>query len=359
MSALEDCRAALQSPNVTAFLRLIRAGESSQTDRAYRTMFGGSTFDDFDDHPRITNRAVGLASTAAGAYQFLSKTWDECRDALGLLDFSPGAQDLAAVYLVRRRGALADVLAGRIEQAITKCNREWASLPGSPYGQPVITLDRALSVYSQFGGQFSTASVPDLAEPTPQPSPPAAPPPAPKGPPVAPFLLAALPALLEMIPKLGKVFGSGSAVAERNVAAATIVADVVQQVTGARNIQEAVETMKSDPAALAAATQAIETRWYEIAEAGGGGIDGARKAEAAAVDAGRRPWQSASMWALLLLLPLAYMVVGSVVGLWGANDWSPDVRAAISTAVVSLIIGGAAGYYWGATTTRNTSTSRQ
>lgn len=352
MSALDDCRAALQSPNMAAFLRLIRAGETGQSDVAYRTMFGGSTFDDFDDHPRITNRDSGLASTAAGAYQFLATTWDECRYALGLLDFSPPSQDLAAVFLIRRRGALADVLAGRIEQAIKRCNREWASLPGSPYGQPTRTLAQALAVYAQYGGQL----VPAAAA---QPQPPAAPAPAPKGSAVPPFLLAALPQLLELIPKLGKVFASGSEVSQRNVAAATIVADVVQQATGARNIQEAVETLKSDPAALAAATQAVENRWYEIAEAGGGGIDGARKAEAAAVDAGRRPWQSPSMWALLLLLPLAYMVVGSVVGLWGANDWSPDVRAAISTAVVSLIIGGAAGYYWGATTTRSTAPARQ
>ena len=54
--------------------------------------------------------------------------------------------------------------------------------------------------------------------------------------------------------------------------------------------------------------------------------------------------------ALALLLPLAYMIVGSVAGLWGYSAWSDDVRAAISTAVVSLIIGGAAGYYWGAAT---------
>ena len=34
-------------------------------------MFGGELFDDFSHHPNIVNEAVGLHSTAAGAYQFL------------------------------------------------------------------------------------------------------------------------------------------------------------------------------------------------------------------------------------------------------------------------------------------------
>ena len=36
-------------------------------------------------------------------------------------------------------------------------------------------------------------------------------------------------------------------------------------------------------------------------------------------------------------------------------DADSDVRAAIATAIVSLIVGGAAGYYWGQTTSRNRS----
>ena len=42
---LTDLRRALGHPNVAAFLRVIRAGESSQTDDAYRMMFGGGLFD--------------------------------------------------------------------------------------------------------------------------------------------------------------------------------------------------------------------------------------------------------------------------------------------------------------------------
>lgn len=166
------------------------------------------------------------------------------------------------------------------------------------------------------------------------------------------ILGAMLPTLIEYIPKLGKAFGSGSAVSERNIAAATTAFQVVQQAVGAVNEQDALEKIKSDPAAAAAAASAVESRWFEIVEAGGGGIEGARKQDAAVRAAGDM-LHSPSFWALVLLLPLVYMIVGSIAGLWGFADWSTDVRASLATAVVSLIVGGAAGYYWGQTTTRN------
>jgi muramidase (phage lysozyme) len=146
--------------NVSAFLNMLRVGEGTSGPDGYRTMFGGGLFDSFADHPRIRNRATfangkTVTSTAAGAYQFLETTWDECQRVLGLPDFSPASQDAAAVYLIRRRGALADVRAGRITDAIRKCNREWASLPGSPYGQPTVTLDGALASYENAGGSYA------------------------------------------------------------------------------------------------------------------------------------------------------------------------------------------------------------
>ncbi len=101
------------------------------------------------DHPRkpITRRLGGheLTSTAAGAYQFLARTWDECAAACGLKDFSPASQDTAALFLIDRREALGDVLAGDWPAAIGKCNKEWASLPGSPYGQPTRPLADCLA----------------------------------------------------------------------------------------------------------------------------------------------------------------------------------------------------------------------
>ena len=142
--------------NLKAFLIMIRYGEGTSGENGYRVMFGGELFTSFDDHPRkaIKKKLGGkpITSTAAGAYQFLSKTWDECRDKLELPDFSPHSQDRAAAFLIYRRRALGDVIVGRFYSAVKKCNKEWASLPGSPYGQPVVTWAKALEVYERAGG---------------------------------------------------------------------------------------------------------------------------------------------------------------------------------------------------------------
>jgi uncharacterized membrane protein YeaQ/YmgE (transglycosylase-associated protein family) len=61
---------------------------------------------------------------------------------------------------------------------------------------------------------------------------------------------------------------------------------------------------------------------------------------------------SPSFWVALLLLPLVYMIVGAVVGLFG-DPFSDDVRSANANGIVGLILGGLIGYYYGQTTTRN------
>jgi muramidase (phage lysozyme) len=142
-------------PNVQAFLRVIRRGEGTAGENGYRTLFGGGLFTGYADHPRVKVSKSGYTSTAAGAYQFLSSTWDETARVMGLPDFTPASQDRGAVGRIMYRGALDDVKAGRFEQAIKKVAREWASMPGSPYGQPVISMATALSVYSTAGGAFA------------------------------------------------------------------------------------------------------------------------------------------------------------------------------------------------------------
>jgi muramidase (phage lysozyme) len=142
----------LSDRNVQAFLRVIRRGEGTADEGGYRRLFGGGTFASFADHPRVTVKKSGYTSTAAGAYQFLKGTWDETSRAMGLGDFSPANQDLGAVGRIAARGALADVIAGRLEDAIKKCAKEWASLPFSPYGQPVISMATARGVFANAGG---------------------------------------------------------------------------------------------------------------------------------------------------------------------------------------------------------------
>lgn len=149
----------LANANVQAFLRVIRRGEGTSDPEGYRRMFGGELFTSYADHPRkkITKPFAGrtITSTAAGAYQFLESTWDETARLMGLKDFSPASQDTGAVGRIAARGALEDVKVGRFDTAITKVAKEWASMPGSPYGQPVISLAVARSVYTLNGGALA------------------------------------------------------------------------------------------------------------------------------------------------------------------------------------------------------------
>lgn len=147
----------LGNPNVQAMLHVIRSGEGTLGPNGYRMLFGGGLFTSFADHPRIavqrkTSTGGVITSTAAGAYQALASTWDETAQIMHLPDFSPHSQDLFAVGRIAARGALADVEAGRFDVAITKIAREWASMPGSPYGQPVISWNQARAEYQQAGG---------------------------------------------------------------------------------------------------------------------------------------------------------------------------------------------------------------
>lgn len=144
--------ALLGNRNVQAILRVIRAGEGTADDGGYSRLYGGAQFSGYADHPRQSIRKWGITSTAAGAYQFLSRTWDETRRIMNLPDFSPRSQDLGALGRIAARGALADVLAGRFTTAIRKLNKEWASLPGSPYGQKTMRFDAALAIYQGNGG---------------------------------------------------------------------------------------------------------------------------------------------------------------------------------------------------------------
>lgn len=355
----DDLRALLDNANLQAFLRVIRAGESSQSPDAYHMRYGGVFVESLVDHPRVYVDTPWGKTSAAGAYQFLASTWDRCAKALGLVNFAPDSQDLAAAYLIQGRGALDDVLQGRITDAIAKCCREWASLPGSPYGQPTRTLAQALETYKQYGGFLYTP-----AEPVEKPAESAhvprqndnegwpETPPEKSTMPIPALVAALLPSLIDAVPKLGKLFGSGSEVAERNLKTAELALNIVQQATNTPNAQAAVEAIKTNPAAQQAAAAAIESRWLDLSESGGGGIEGARKADQSARSAGDL-LHSPSFWVGMALLPMVYMIVASLIGLLGTATWSDDVRAGLAGSIISAIIGGLVGYYFGQTTSRN------
>lgn len=154
---------ALAQPNVRAFLRMIRLGEGTRDKDGYRRIVGGQLFESFADHPRVAVKTRYGWTSAAGAYQAMAAvpgkvktdTWGDFTRSMGPHDFTPASQDLFAVWCIRRRKALEDVIAGRFEQAVAKCGDEWASLPGSRWGQRTESLARVKSEYEAAGGAYA------------------------------------------------------------------------------------------------------------------------------------------------------------------------------------------------------------
>lgn len=144
-------------PNVRAMLRVIRNGESSQDDVAYRMVCGqrGAAFSSFADHPRPTLPSP-CSRGAAGAYQIIIRTWDWVRAEMNLRDFSPASQDLAALGLIAYRGALPAVLAGDVSAAVAKLKNEWTSLPGGAENNPLAgDVEKARRLFVAYGGSGS------------------------------------------------------------------------------------------------------------------------------------------------------------------------------------------------------------
>lgn len=138
------------SKNMNAFLDTIAYAEG--TGSSYNVAYTHATFSSFADHPRkIYCNSYGLCSDASGRYQFLSTTWDGVADALKLKDFTPLNQDLGAEQLIKWRNAhgLVERMTtySEFQNALYRCAKEWASLPGSPYGQPTKSASVLWDVY--------------------------------------------------------------------------------------------------------------------------------------------------------------------------------------------------------------------
>lgn len=136
---------------IRAFMQMIRFCEGTTGDDGYKTLFGGSHFNSFDDHPQTVIKTSGYESSAAGAYQILTKTWNGLQSKHSTLtNFEPASQDMACYYLLQQRNALSALRANNVEAAIQMCNREWASLPGSPYGQPRKSVSVCVAKYQTY-----------------------------------------------------------------------------------------------------------------------------------------------------------------------------------------------------------------
>jgi muramidase (phage lysozyme) len=163
----------LGQPYARGLLEMIRYGEGTAGPAGYQTMFGGGKFDTSKGwrHPDQVVKSGRYASTAAGAYQFLTPTWQGASKALGLSDMSPRNQDLAALYLADKRGALGVLQkGGKLVDVMDRLAPEWASIPtkggGSYYGQPVKSVGELAKVYEQ--GKQKITDVQPAAAPAPK-----------------------------------------------------------------------------------------------------------------------------------------------------------------------------------------------
>ena len=153
---------------LTPFQRLNRVifyGEGTMGEKGFTTQYGGGQIKDLSKHPDQVITAGDYSSTAAGKFQFLTPTWNEAKNALGLKDFSKESQLKAGRYLIQeKRGVNPDKLYKTKEEfkdVMDALAPEWASLPysgvndqgfgrgGSYYGQPSKTLDELWNLYNQ------------------------------------------------------------------------------------------------------------------------------------------------------------------------------------------------------------------
>lgn len=363
--------------NGYAFLAMTGACEGAE----YSTLYGGGTFDSFADHPRQSITAGGYTSTAAGRYQILARTWDDFIRDRGPRKFDQQGQDECALWLIDRRGATADMEAGRLEAAILKCGKEWASFPGSPYGQKTRALQFCLEHYLANGGQLSTQTAAPIDDRSTQASP------ADVSRiggadnsnsvtqgtqmPIAAIISLFGSVLADLIPQLTAIFKPKGEVAQRNTALAQTAIDTILKVTGQPNVQAAIEQMQADAAVKTNVTQALVTHpdimpFVEV----GGGVAAARESDLKVMTADKPFWKtSAVFWVSVMLVPMVLWYVGSsIVGgvdipvdwpwygqillkLFGTG-WSADARAGLANLVVGLVLGGICGVYFGVSVTQ-------
>lgn len=347
---IHDLRKAFEDTNVKAFYMVVRNGESSLTDDAYSMVNGGGRFFDFSKHP-YQGLSTRNGGKAAGAPQFIPSTWGELVQKYGFPDFSPDSQDLGYVGCLVKRHALEDVIAGRFDEAVAKCELEWTSLPGAAENHAAWNMEKARALYLKYGGKLSVATQP--AAPIEDRSTVAQP----EGNAMGPFAGLLLQTILPSLPGLFGLFGKNGEKTEQNVKAAQAVVDLTMKTLGAVNEQQAIEKVKADPAAVKQVTAAVMEDPYimGLTEAGSGGIDGARKANVALIEAaGDKPWKivfNPVLVVTLATLPLVYMIV------WALMDTmkkvSNDVVAQTIGTVIGLVLGSIMGFWMGQTYQQN------
>lgn len=329
----DDLLEALQSDQVQAFLRVIREGETNQSEDAYRMVNGGGFF----DAPPWRHPYEGLSTTqggkAAGAPQYLPSTWAGLVRQYAFEDFSPINQDCGAVALIKERGALDDVMEGRLDEAIRKLSAIWISLPGLGA--------RAQKIFGRYGGRLAGDLSPDrTGDPAPSDSQPEPIPQSKEVKPMLPFIGALISAAISAAPDLIRLIGGGER-SQKNAAVMDKVAEVALQVTGAVNEQQAAERLQ-DAATAEKFREAVRDnfdQWLAMT------VKFREMDEASITKA--REFATVNRFPIILgmtfieVLSLLFVAISSIGGgyvLYG--DFPPEIKGAVITL---MLIGGFTG----------------
>lgn len=177
--------------------------------------------------------------------------------------------------------------------------------------------------------------------------PPAAPQPATPERKMSPLLGPLIGLLTSVAPDLVRIFtDKDKPVAERNTEAAIKVLDIAKKVAESPTPAAAVEAIVADPAKAETFRVAVREQWYELAESGGGGIEGARRTALLITSGG--DWRALGYGVTIALLALL------IVGGGGFMLWSlihdpattPEQRGMLIGALVALI-GSPVAYFFG------------
>lgn len=361
---IHDLRTAFENPNVKAFYMVVRNGESSLTDDAYSMVNGGGRFFDFSKHP-YQGLSTRNGGKAAGASQFIPSTWAELAQRYGFEDFSPANQDLGYVGCLVKRNALEDVIAGRFDEAVAKCELEWTSLPGAAENNPSWNIEKARALYLKYGGTFATqpaAPIEDHSIPAAQP----------EGKPTM-GALALLPLLAQFVPQIMSLIKPNSASTARDAQIAQTVLNVATQAAGiikpgetanAAAVGAAVDAMQEDPKLAKKVQEAVVTHpdiigVLEI----GGGITAARTFGTTIQNAEKPFWYNPTFWITVMLFPMMYMIAFSTLFTTAPDTFDAETmkglawyqkvgfdsntRTGLINLIVGFVFGGVIGVWFG------------
>ncbi len=203
-----------------------------------------------------------------------------------------------------------------------------------------------------------------------------------------PFSIIAMfgPMIANLIPQLAKLFVDPEDKKQtRNIEAIQLVIDTFTKAglgnpaasgTNVAQVAQAVEAVRADPVLRQEVTKAVltEPAIMAVLEVGGG-ITKAREYDAQVMASEKPFWKSSAVfWMSVLLLPLVYWFVGSIIvggavervsslklempswmqlllALFG-DAWDPETRAGAFNLVAGLVLGGICGVYFGVSVTQ-------